>query len=103
MPEVEGAVAARRLAHVGRQHLPRRGRHLPTAPRRHDVDQQESAAEHEIKFAEHVVLGCWLLGVRWWEEWVLGVGCRVLGEINLSFPKPQYLKPNPPPYPTHNT
>src|SRR5688572_10986475 len=53
MPEVERAVAAGRVAHVGGERLPRRGRQLPAAPSGRAVEQQQARAQDEIEFAEH--------------------------------------------------
>src|SRR2546421_2586813 len=53
MPEVERAVAAGRVAHDGRERLPRRRAQLPAAPRRRDVREENNGSECEIEFAEH--------------------------------------------------
>src|SRR2546423_13436783 len=53
MPEVERAVAAGRVAHVGREHLPRRRAQLPAAPSRRDVREENNRSDDEIEFAEH--------------------------------------------------
>src|ERR1700750_1973417 len=53
MPEVERAVAAGRVAHVGRKLLARRQRHLPTCPRSRRVEQQRADAQDQIEVTQH--------------------------------------------------